>query len=103
MTIVIVVYLGTNVAYFAVLGVDGMLNGTSEAVAQVLFVHCYAHYLFFICYFILEVFSQKVLGGFSYAIPAIVGVVIMGSVNSSVFTGSRLYRRYACITHYVKC
>lgn len=37
MIIVIIVYLGTNIAYFAVLGVEGMLDSTI-AVAQVQYI-----------------------------------------------------------------
>lgn len=39
----------------------------------------------------LQTFSQKALGGFSYAVPVIVGVVIMGSLNSTMFTTSRFF------------
>lgn len=50
------------------------------------------------CSNFLKTFSQKILGGFSYAIPAIVGIVVMGSLNSSLFSSSRSADIICCIT-----
>uniref|UniRef100_A0A9J2Q6P7 Amino acid permease/ SLC12A domain-containing protein n=1 Tax=Ascaris lumbricoides TaxID=6252 RepID=A0A9J2Q6P7_ASCLU len=63
----IIIYLLTNIAYFAILSPSEMLE--SEAVATT--------------------FCQKTLGDFSYAMPAIVGVLMTGTINSDVFMFSR--------------
>ncbi|KHN84828.1 Y+L amino acid transporter 2 [Toxocara canis] len=63
----IIIYLLTNIAYFAILTPSEML--ASEAVATT--------------------FCQKTLGDFSYAMPAIVGVLMTGTINSDVFMFSR--------------
>ncbi|VDM42064.1 unnamed protein product [Toxocara canis] len=60
----IIIYLLTNIAYFAILTPSEML--ASEAT-----------------------FCQKTLGDFSYAMPAIVGVLMTGTINSDVFMFSR--------------
>jgi uncharacterized membrane protein len=65
--IVTLVYLSINMAYFVVLDVDTMKS--SNAVAAL--------------------FSQRTLGGFSYAIPFLIGVLLIGSLNSNLFSGSR--------------
>uniref|UniRef100_A0A915E9J0 Uncharacterized protein n=1 Tax=Ditylenchus dipsaci TaxID=166011 RepID=A0A915E9J0_9BILA len=65
--IVSVVYFAINIAYFAVLDVDTMKS--SNAVAAL--------------------FSQKTLGSFSAAIPFLIGVLLIGSLNSNLFCGSR--------------
>ncbi|CAD5209629.1 unnamed protein product [Bursaphelenchus xylophilus] len=64
---VTVIYLSINVAYFAVLDVETMKS--SNAVAAM--------------------FSQRTLGGFSSAIPFLIGVLLIGSLNSNLFSGSR--------------
>uniref|UniRef100_A0A0M3KFA1 Solute carrier family 7 member 13 (inferred by orthology to a human protein) n=1 Tax=Anisakis simplex TaxID=6269 RepID=A0A0M3KFA1_ANISI len=63
----IVIYVLANIAYFAILSPAEML--ASEAVATT--------------------FTQKTLGDFSYAMPAIVGVLMTGTINSDVFMFSR--------------
>uniref|UniRef100_A0A915B6Y4 Amino acid permease/ SLC12A domain-containing protein n=1 Tax=Parascaris univalens TaxID=6257 RepID=A0A915B6Y4_PARUN len=63
----VIIYLLTNIAYFAILSPSEMLE--SEAVATT--------------------FCQKTLGDFSYAMPAIVGILMTGTINSDVFMFSR--------------
>jgi amino acid transporter len=65
--IVTLVYLSINMAYFVVLDVDTMKS--SNAVAAL--------------------FSQKTLGRVSFAIPFLIGVLLVGSLNSNLFSGSR--------------
>uniref|UniRef100_A0A914W4D9 Uncharacterized protein n=1 Tax=Plectus sambesii TaxID=2011161 RepID=A0A914W4D9_9BILA len=62
-----IIYLLINLAYFVVLDVAEMKE--SDAVAAD--------------------FSQKVLGDFSYVIPFLVGVLLCGSLNGSIFVASR--------------
>uniref|UniRef100_A0A914VEG1 Uncharacterized protein n=1 Tax=Plectus sambesii TaxID=2011161 RepID=A0A914VEG1_9BILA len=79
--IVAVVYVAINVAYFVVLDVDAMSD--SHAVAAT--------------------FSQKVLGNFSFAIPFLIGVLLCGSLNSSIFVGSRYMFAAARQGHLPSC
>uniref|UniRef100_A0A1I8ABX1 AA_permease domain-containing protein n=1 Tax=Steinernema glaseri TaxID=37863 RepID=A0A1I8ABX1_9BILA len=65
--LVTVVYLSINISYFIVLDVDTIKS--SNAVAAL--------------------FSQKTLGLFAYAIPFLIGVLLVGSLNSNLFSGSR--------------
>ncbi|KAK0424539.1 hypothetical protein QR680_008715 [Steinernema hermaphroditum] len=65
--LVTVVYLSINISYFIVLDVDTIKS--SNAVAAL--------------------FSQKTLGAFAYAIPFLIGVLLVGSLNSNLFSGSR--------------
>uniref|UniRef100_A0A0N5AJM1 Amino Acid Transporter n=1 Tax=Syphacia muris TaxID=451379 RepID=A0A0N5AJM1_9BILA len=62
-----VIYLLTNIAYFVILTPKQMLE--SAAVATT--------------------FSKETLGNFYYAMPAIVAILMMGSINSDVFMFSR--------------
>uniref|UniRef100_A0A1I8A4V7 Amino acid transporter n=1 Tax=Steinernema glaseri TaxID=37863 RepID=A0A1I8A4V7_9BILA len=61
------VFVLINVSYFSVISVEEMKN--SNAVAAL--------------------FSQKALGNFSYAIPFMIAVLLMGSLNSNIFCSSR--------------
>ncbi|KAI3413853.1 hypothetical protein GPALN_011331 [Globodera pallida] len=65
--IVFLIYFCVNVAFFAVLDIHTMK--TSNAVAAL--------------------FSQRTLGPFSEAIPFLIGVLLVGSLNSNLFCGSR--------------
>ncbi|KAI6179489.1 hypothetical protein M3Y98_00616000 [Aphelenchoides besseyi] len=65
--IVAFVYVLMNVAYFAVLDVETMKS--SNAVAAL--------------------FSQRTLGGLSYLIPFLIGVLLIGSLNTNLYCGSR--------------
>ncbi|VDD95974.1 unnamed protein product [Enterobius vermicularis] len=67
MTIVAIIYMATNVAYFVALSVDEIL--TSDAVATA--------------------FAAKHLGSFQYAMPFLICVLLVGSINTTVFSGSR--------------
>lgn len=67
MTAVAVIYLAINVAYFVVLDVEQIKN--SEAVAST--------------------FAAVKLGNFQYAIPFLICILLIGSINSSVFSASR--------------
>ncbi|VDM24845.1 unnamed protein product [Toxocara canis] len=64
---VAVIYLATNVAYFVVLTKSQIL--ASSAVAST--------------------FAQETLGGFQYAIPFLVSILLVGSLNGSIFSASR--------------
>uniref|UniRef100_A0A183BV73 G_PROTEIN_RECEP_F1_2 domain-containing protein n=1 Tax=Globodera pallida TaxID=36090 RepID=A0A183BV73_GLOPA len=64
---ILIIYFCVNVAFFAVLDIHTMK--TSNAVAAL--------------------FSQRTLGPFSEAIPFLIGVLLVGSLNSNLFCGSR--------------
>ncbi|KAE9547067.1 hypothetical protein FO519_009721, partial [Halicephalobus sp. NKZ332] len=61
------VYLSMNVAYFSVLTVDEFEKFDTVAVT----------------------FAERTLGSFHYAIPFLISLLLMGSMNSTVFTCSR--------------
>ncbi|KAL3117249.1 hypothetical protein niasHT_007652 [Heterodera trifolii] len=65
--IVFLIYFCINIAFFAVLDIHTMK--TSNAVAAL--------------------FSQRTLGPFSEAIPFLIGILLVGSLNSNLFCGSR--------------
>ncbi|CAJ0959707.1 unnamed protein product, partial [Mesorhabditis belari] len=67
LTIATIVYILANIAYFAVLLPDEILD--SNAVATT--------------------FSKKTLGNFYYAMPAIVAILMIGTINSDIFSWSR--------------
>lgn len=69
MPVVILVYLLTNVAYFAVLTSDEI--SMSEAVAVT--------------------FSDKILGMWSWIMPIFVALCTFGSLNGAIYTSSRLF------------
>ncbi|KAE9547207.1 hypothetical protein FO519_009581, partial [Halicephalobus sp. NKZ332] len=62
-----VVYLCMNLAYFSVLTVDEFKEFDTVAVT----------------------FAERTLGSFHYAIPFLISLLLMGSMNSSVFASSR--------------
>ncbi|KAE9419072.1 hypothetical protein Angca_005102, partial [Angiostrongylus cantonensis] len=65
--IVCFTYVAINLSYFVALSPDEVKN--SSAVASD--------------------FAQKTLGNFSYAIPFMVGLLLIGTLNSNIFCGSR--------------
>uniref|UniRef100_A0A915A9V7 Uncharacterized protein n=1 Tax=Parascaris univalens TaxID=6257 RepID=A0A915A9V7_PARUN len=67
LTSVAVIYLSTNVSYFVVLTKTEILE--SSAVAST--------------------FAQRTLGNFQYAIPFLVSILLIGSLNGSIFSASR--------------
>ncbi|KAI1710819.1 amino acid permease domain-containing protein [Ditylenchus destructor] len=75
------VYFAMNIAYFAVLDVETMKS--SNAVAAL--------------------FSQKTLGGFSATIPFLIGILLVGSLNSNLFSGSRYMYAAAKQGHLPAC
>ncbi|KAH7718516.1 AAT-5 protein [Aphelenchoides avenae] len=79
--IVALVYLAMNIAYFAVLDVETVK--ASNAVAAL--------------------FSQRTLGSFSYAIPFLIGILLIGSLNSNLFSGSRYMYAAARQGHLPAC
>ncbi|VDM29634.1 unnamed protein product [Toxocara canis] len=64
---VTIIYLAINVAYFVVLTKSQIL--ASSAVAST--------------------FAQQTLGGFQYAIPFLVCILLVGSLNGTIFAASR--------------
>jgi len=81
LTVVGAVFVLINVSYFVVISVDEMKN--SNAVAAL--------------------FSQKALGNFSYAIPFMIAVLLMGSLNSNIFCSSRFMYAGARQGHLPPC
>lgn len=79
--IVSIVYFLINIAYFVVLDVETIKS--SNAVAAL--------------------FSQKTLSSFSYAIPFLIGVLLIGSLNSNLFSGSRYMYAAAKQGHLPSC
>ncbi|VDM45047.1 unnamed protein product [Toxocara canis] len=67
MSLVAIIYIATNISYFVVLNVDQIK--ASEAVAST--------------------FAAATLGNFQYAIPFLICVLLVGSLNSSLFAASR--------------
>ncbi|GMR52305.1 hypothetical protein PMAYCL1PPCAC_22500 [Pristionchus mayeri] len=79
--IVTAVYVSINVAYFVVLDVETVKS--SNAVAAL--------------------FSQAALGSFASAIPFLVGILLIGSLNSNLFCGSRYMYAAARQGHLPAC
>ncbi|CAD6196187.1 unnamed protein product [Caenorhabditis auriculariae] len=61
------IYLAMNVSYFAVLTPDQIKNSSAVAAD----------------------FAQVTLGNFSYAIPFMIAILLIGTLNSNIFCGSR--------------
>ncbi|WKX89892.1 hypothetical protein Q1695_009046 [Nippostrongylus brasiliensis] len=75
------VYVSINVAYFVALDVDTVKS--SNAVAAL--------------------FSQATLGSFANVIPFLIGVLLVGSLNSNLFSGSRYMYAAARQGHLPTC
>uniref|UniRef100_F1L2A7 Y+L amino acid transporter 2 n=1 Tax=Ascaris suum TaxID=6253 RepID=F1L2A7_ASCSU len=67
MTVVAIIYIATNISYFVVLSVDEIK--ASQAVAST--------------------FAAATLGNFQYAMPFLICVLLVGSLNSTLFSASR--------------
>nr|CDJ95508.1 Amino acid permease-associated region domain containing protein [Haemonchus contortus] len=65
--IVCITYVAINISYFVILTPDEMKNSTAVAAD----------------------FSQRALGNFSYAIPFMVALLLIGTLNSNLFCASR--------------
>uniref|UniRef100_A0A158R562 Y+L amino acid transporter 2 n=1 Tax=Syphacia muris TaxID=451379 RepID=A0A158R562_9BILA len=81
MLVVAVVYVATNISYFVVLSVDQIRN--SDAVASE--------------------FAAKKLGNFQSAIPFLICVLLIGSLNSTIFAASRYLHAAAREGHLPLC
>jgi amino acid transporter len=79
--VVTLVYVCLNISFFAVLDVETMKS--SNAVAAL--------------------FSQRTMGKFSVAIPFLIGVLLIGSLNSNLFSGSRYMYAAAKQGHLPSC
>uniref|UniRef100_A0AC35U130 AA_permease domain-containing protein n=1 Tax=Rhabditophanes sp. KR3021 TaxID=114890 RepID=A0AC35U130_9BILA len=79
--VVTLVYISINVAYFVALDTDTMKS--SNAVAAI--------------------FSAKTLGSFSECIPFLIGILLLGSLNSNLFSGSRYMYAAAKQGHLPAC
>lgn len=66
-SIVTAVYLAMNISYMTVLTPGQIMNSTAVAAD----------------------FAQITLGGFSYAIPFMIALLLIGTLNSNIFCGSR--------------
>ncbi|KAK6043127.1 hypothetical protein COOONC_19368, partial [Cooperia oncophora] len=75
------VYVSINVAYFVALDVETVKS--SNAVAAL--------------------FSQATLGSFANVIPFLIGVLLVGSLNSNLFSGSRYMYAAARQGHLPTC
>ncbi|CAJ0586946.1 unnamed protein product, partial [Mesorhabditis spiculigera] len=62
-----ITYLSMNVAYFSVLTVDEFRHSDTVAVK----------------------FAEKTLGDFQYVVPFLIGVMLLGNLNSTIFGSSR--------------
>ncbi|VDP15841.1 unnamed protein product [Soboliphyme baturini] len=67
--VVTAIYVLTNVAYFAVLTADQMMDSTAVAVD----------------------FAEYILGGFAVVMPIFVALSTVGSLNGVLFTSSRMF------------
>ncbi|CAJ0595993.1 unnamed protein product [Cylicocyclus nassatus] len=79
--IVCATYVAINVSYFVVLSPAEVLNSTAVAAD----------------------FAQKALGNFSYAIPFMVAILLVGTLNSNIFCGSRFMYAAARERHLPTC
>uniref|UniRef100_A0A0K0DTX7 AA_permease domain-containing protein n=1 Tax=Strongyloides stercoralis TaxID=6248 RepID=A0A0K0DTX7_STRER len=79
--VVALIYISINIAYFVALDVDTMKS--SNAVAAI--------------------FSAKTLGKFSEFIPFLIGILLLGSLNSNLFSGSRYMYAAAKQGHLPAC
>ncbi|KHJ77152.1 Asc-type amino acid transporter 1 domain protein, partial [Oesophagostomum dentatum] len=79
--IVSATYAAINLSYFVVLSPEEMRNSTAVAAD----------------------FAQKTLGNFSYAIPFMVAVLLIGTLNSNLFCGSRFMHAAAREGHLPTC
>uniref|UniRef100_A0A0N5CCH0 AA_permease domain-containing protein n=1 Tax=Strongyloides papillosus TaxID=174720 RepID=A0A0N5CCH0_STREA len=61
------IYVCLNVSYFSVLTVNEILDSTAVATT----------------------FAQRTLGDFQYAVPFLISIVLIGSMNSTIFSASR--------------
>lgn len=69
MPVVTVIYVITNIAYFAVLSTDSILSSDAVAVT----------------------FANKMLGWFAWVMPLFVACSTFGSLNGAIFASSRLF------------
>ncbi|MFH4979673.1 hypothetical protein AB6A40_006382 [Gnathostoma spinigerum] len=67
MSLVVIIYLCTNLAYFTVLDVNTMKASTAVA----------------------SMFAKEKLGSFQLAIPFLISLLLIGSMNSTMFSASR--------------
>uniref|UniRef100_A0A0N4Z027 AA_permease domain-containing protein n=1 Tax=Parastrongyloides trichosuri TaxID=131310 RepID=A0A0N4Z027_PARTI len=67
MSTIAFIYVCLNVSYFSVLSVQEVLDSTAVATT----------------------FAQKTLGDFQYAMPFLISIVLIGSMNSTIFSASR--------------
>uniref|UniRef100_A0A8R1DEJ9 Amino acid permease/ SLC12A domain-containing protein n=1 Tax=Caenorhabditis japonica TaxID=281687 RepID=A0A8R1DEJ9_CAEJA len=67
MTCIAVIYVAVNIAYSVVLSVPEMLGSNAVAID----------------------FAQKTLGSASYVMPVMVAILLVGSLNSTMFSASR--------------
>ncbi|VDM65046.1 unnamed protein product [Strongylus vulgaris] len=79
--IVSATYAAINISYFIVLSPAEMSNSTAVAAD----------------------FAQKTLGNFSYAIPFMVAILLVGTLNSNIFCGSRFMHAAAREGHLPTC
>ncbi|KAK5984331.1 Amino Acid Transporter [Trichostrongylus colubriformis] len=79
--IVCITYVAINISYFVVLTPAEMSNSTAVAAD----------------------FAQKTLGNFSYAIPFMVALLLIGTLNSNIFCGSRFMHAAAREGHLPTC
>lgn len=90
MPVVTVIYVVTNVAYFAVLSPDEILSSDAVAVSAAK-LSCIWE-IFISVYFQLQVtFAQKMLGMFAWVMPLFVACSTFGSLNGAIFASSRLF------------
>ena len=80
-TVVTAVYFFINLAFFTVMDAETIKH--TDAVAAV--------------------FSEKTMGSFSYAIPFLIGILLLGSLNSNLFSASRYMYAAAKQGHLPSC
>ncbi|CCD68122.1 Amino Acid Transporter [Caenorhabditis elegans] len=80
-SVVTAIYVAINVAYFVVLDVETVKQ--SDAVAAI--------------------FSRETLGDFANVVPFLIGILLIGSLNSNLFSGSRYMYAAARQGHLPAC
>lgn len=89
MPIVTIIYVLTNLSYFAVIPGDEMKS--SLAVAVVSFAIQFVQSSVALHFFPPQTFGNKVFGSFSWLIPIFVALSTFGGVNGVIFTSARLF------------
>ncbi|EFO99182.1 CRE-AAT-7 protein [Caenorhabditis remanei] len=77
------VFILMNVSYFSVLSVEDFKNSPAVAVVT---LNSISYSTFFLKF---QTFAERTLGNFHYAIPFLISLLLIGSMNTTIFACSR--------------